>query len=530
MLGLSLILVGLTIYFAVMSDLRNRANTRQLLRDYAAFAAWSYRQHLNESLGESAWLSLNPIQHIDTHRNDAIPAASDLPGYRAHSEKMCHCSSPAVPATYFRFIVGKEDLQVEGPAPGPELAGQIITAIGQRVRQADASPRAGILRLAPSGVLTAYGTMPTARGDTVIYGFTFDSAGVVKAYDEGFDKEPLLPRVITAGRPNRSLLTLEVRDAEGMIRHRTDGWPKDEAEWPYVAAESLPPTSGGLVVRLAVRPNAAQQLLAGGLPGAPTPLLAATGLLAIGLALLALRLIRRETRLSRLRSDFVAGVSHELRTPLAQIRLFLDTLQLKRYDTQDQQEWLFSHLVRETTRLEHLVENVLAASRLDRGAPEDPPREPVDLSGTVRDTVTAFQPLADSRKATLVTAIDDGIGIMADRSGLHQLLVNLLDNAVKFGPPGQTVRIVLTRRDGMARLTVADEGPGVPAAERDRIWEPYFRGSGEAVRTVGGSGIGLAIVRQIATAQGGSAGVSDAAAGGAVFTIELPLRGEVNPQ
>jgi signal transduction histidine kinase len=97
---------------------------------------------------------------------------------------------------------------------------------------------------------------------------------------------------------------------------------------------------------------------------------------------------------------------------------------------------------------------------------------------------------------------------------------------VKFGPPGQVVRLTLESENGVARLTVADEGPGVPEADRERIWEPYFRGSDAATRTVGGSGIGLAIVREVAGRFGGTVSVATARGGGAAFTVTFPTLGE----
>ncbi len=184
-----------------------------------------------------------------------------------------------------------------------------------------------------------------------------------------------------------------------------------------------------------------------------------------------------------------------------------------------------SHLTRETTRLEHLVENVLAASRLDRGMRPSMPLVPLDLGTEVKDAVAAFAPLAASRRATLETEVVDGVEVLADQATLRQLVLNLLDNAVKFGPPGQHVRLVVRRENGTARLSVTDQGPGVPEGERHRIWEPYYRGTGENTRAVGGSGIGLALVREIADSFGGDATVSTAPGGGAEFCVTIPVAG-----
>jgi signal transduction histidine kinase len=522
LLGASLGLVALTTGFAVVTAWKSRANTRQLLADYAAFAAWSYRQRLENELGESMWLTLGPIQHQELHQNPRVPDVRQLAHYREMNLAECRCDPVADPATYFRFRFAHGSLDTDGRPLGANDAGALPASVRAASREGGAAARMGILRLPETGTIAGYGLMPTVWGDTVVYGFTFDSAGLVAAFDSVLRRAPLLPETVTRGRANPELLTLEVLDGERRVLHRAAGWPMDEREWPFIAQESLPPLRGGFVVRLSLLPSAAPALLEGGLPRTPLPLLLLVGALGLGAAAVAVTQLRREGELARLRGDFVAGVSHELRTPLAQLRLFLDTLRLKRYDTAAEQEWLVGHLARETTRLEHLVENVLAASRLDRGVRTDAPLEPLDLGQEATEAVTAFQPLAASRKVSLAANLPRGIGVLADQAALRQLLLNLLDNAVKFGPPGQVVRLTLARENGIARLTVTDQGPGVPEADRERIWEPYYRGSDGASRAVGGSGIGLAIVREVAHRFGGSVGVGPAPGGGAAFTVSLP--------
>ena len=371
--------------------------------------------------------------------------------------------------------------------------------------------------------LAGYGPMATEWGDTLIYGFTIDSAELSATFERVLHDAPLLPAAVTKGRANTGLFALEVRDPAGTVYFRSAAWPDDEREWPFISSDTMPARIAGLVARLTLVPATASTLLAGGLPRAPLPLLLLIGLLGIVAAALATAQLRRQGELARLRSEFVAGVSHELRTPLAQLRLFLDTLRLKRYDTPEEQEWLVGHLTRETTRLEHLVENVLAASRLDRGMHPSVPLVPLDLGAEVKEAATAFAPLAASRRAILDTEVSEGIEVLADQATLRQLVLNLLDNAVKFGPAGQHVRLSVSRSNGSARLTVSDQGPGVPERERERIWEPYYRGTDEAARAVGGSGIGLSLVREIAGSFGGTATVAAAPGGGAEFSVTIPV-------
>jgi signal transduction histidine kinase len=403
------------------------------------------------------------------------------------------------------------------------VAAPLVASVTSAARAGAGAAREGaIVEIPGTHLLAGYGPMPTDWGDTLVYGFTLDSAELATTFARVLQRAPLLPAAVTGGRANTGLFALEVRNPAGAVLYRSATWPEDEREWPFIASDSLPAHGAGLIARLTLIPATAPTLLAGGLPRAPLPLLLLIGLLGVVAAALATTQLRRQGELARLRSDFVAGVSHELRTPLAQLRLFLDTLRLKRYDTPEEQEWLVSHLTRETTRLEHLVENVLAASRLDRGMHASMPLVPLDLGAEVRDAVTAFAPLAASRRATLDTEVAEGVEVLADQATLRQLVLNLLDNAVKFGPPGQRVRLAVSRANGTARLTVTDQGPGVPEGERERIWEPYYRGTNEATRAVGGSGIGLALVREIADSFGGTATVATAPGGGAEFSVTMP--------
>lgn len=520
----SLALIGVAAGVAVVTAWKSRANTRQLLGDYAAFAGWSYRQHLIEEFGTALWSTVGPIGHREPHHTPDVPAAYKLPVYRDNNLKDCRCGPGPVPATYFRFRLGNDSLDLAGDSLTRDLAASLVAAVTKSARAGAVAGREGaMVNLPGTHQLAGYGPMATDWGDTLIYGFTIDSAELSATFERVLHDAPLLPAAVTKGRENTGLFALEVRDAAGAVYYRSGEWPSDEREWPFISNDTMPARAAGLIARLTLVPSTASTLLAGGLPRAPLPLLLLIGLLGVVAAALATAQLRRQGELARLRSDFVAGISHELRTPLAQLRLFLDTLRLKRYDTPEEQEWLVAHLTRETTRLEHLVENVLAASRLDRGMHPSMPLVPLDLGAEVRDAAAAFAPLAASRRAILDTEASEGIEVLADQATLRQLVLNLLDNAVKFGPAGQHVRLAVRRDNGTARLTVTDQGPGVPERERERIWEPYYRGTDEAARAVGGSGIGLALVREIAGSFGGTATVAAAAGGGAEFSVTIPV-------
>jgi signal transduction histidine kinase len=215
-------------------------------------------------------------------------------------------------------------------------------------------------------------------------------------------------------------------------------------------------------------------------------------------------------------------VSHELRTPLAQVRMFAETLLLGRVRSEDERQRSLQIVDQEARRLTHLVENILQFSRGERKAIRLAP-VPIDVASQVREAVEAFAPVARARHVVVETVLDDDIVCMVDPAALRQILLNLLDNAVKFGPLGQTVNVALRRSGDRALIVVDDQGPGIPREHRARIWEPYQRLDSAVTAAVAGSGIGLAVVAQLVELHGGRAWAEAAPGIGARFVVEIPI-------
>ena len=170
----------------------------------------------------------------------------------------------------------------------------------------------------------------------------------------------------------------------------------------------------------------------------------------------------------------------------------------------------------EAERLDRLVANLLSMSRIEAGAFR-PDRQAVDVEELVAESARRLRPLF--RESKLEVDIDPSVPLVdGDYSQLDQVVTNLLENAARHAPAGSSVRVAARRRDGRVELRVSDQGDGVPAGEREHIFEPFRTGSGSA-----SSGIGLAICRAVVEAHGGSVRVEDADGGGATFLVELPI-------
>ncbi|MEO5800859.1 MAG: HAMP domain-containing sensor histidine kinase [Gemmatimonadales bacterium] len=274
----------------------------------------------------------------------------------------------------------------------------------------------------------------------------------------------------------------------------------------------------GAHVTLWIEPPGVPVLMPGGYPPKPGPRVLAGIIIALLLVGGAAYLAWRTVALSRQREEFTSSVSHELRTPLTNIQLFAETLLMERARTPEERRTALETITRETRRLVHMVENVLAFSRVGRPS-ETLVRRSERVNRLVEDAVHSFGPLFRAHGITPAVTVTGPSHASVDGDAVRRILVNLLDNAVRYGPDGQAI-IVNATHDGVAlNLTVEDEGPGVPIIDRERIWQPFERGS---LGADGGTGIGLAVVHQLVALHGGSVQVEDGRCG-ARFRVRLPL-------
>jgi signal transduction histidine kinase/DNA-binding response OmpR family regulator len=365
--------------------------------------------------------------------------------------------------------------------------------------------------------LLVYTRVGSANEQRVAYGFEYDPRGHAELFQSVLEQRRMLPEPLMKGRSNTDLLAVQILSPAGRVLFASDS----EEEWSHASSDPFEAHFGGLQARATVRPAVAGSLVIGGLPRSRLPFLIGLLILAAGLSAMAVSQLRREGELARLRSDFVSSVSHELRTPLAQVRLFLETLRLGRYSTDEQREWILDNMERETTRLNSLIDNVLHFSRAERGATGGD-KETICLAEYLERLVRDFAPLAAARRVRFETRLEPGLFAPLHAESFRQVILNLLDNAVKYGPQGQTVRVATVAMADGVRVLVEDEGPGIRPHERLTIWEPFRRGEHAIGSVAVGSGIGLAVVREIVEWHEGVAWVEDAPEGGARFVVHLP--------
>jgi two-component system, OmpR family, phosphate regulon sensor histidine kinase PhoR len=244
-----------------------------------------------------------------------------------------------------------------------------------------------------------------------------------------------------------------------------------------------------------------------------------------GGAVLVLHDITALRKLDRIRRDFVANVSHELRTPLTAVRGYVEAL-LEAPPTDEADRRRFLEIIgRHTLRMERLVRDLLRLARLDAGQ-EVLERALVPLESVLSDVETEMADPIERKRQRIVHHITAGAGdVDADPGKLHDVLRNLLENAINYGPEDSDIDVSASRADGVTVITVADRGPGIPTSDLPRVFERFYRVDRSRTRDPGGTGLGLAIVRHLVELHGGSVSAARRDGGGTTVTVRIPESG-----
>ena len=287
-------------------------------------------------------------------------------------------------------------------------------------------------------------------------------------------------------------------------------------------AERLFPT---LTFGVALRDQPAAKHVAGHTWSSLLLGLGAAGLSLVGLVL-TWRATEREMRVAQLKSDFLASISHELKTPLTAIRAFGDLLHSGRAHNPERIREYGGMIKTESDRLTALLNNILKASRLERGIRRYRLEEG-SLCATVSETIEVFRHTAEARGFTIEVALPSPpIKTKFDEGAIRQAMLNLLSNAAKYSggkSDARRIEVAVRRDDGCAVIEVRDHGIGIAPAEQRSIFDLFHRAAQLDVQAKGGTGLGLAIVREIARAHGGEVSVESQSEAGATFRLRLPL-------
>ena len=478
--ALAFALVATTVVQAVRAAQLHRRAVEAAVRDYASFAVWQYSRRASD------YLRLTILNGI--HNSEPRTAVS------------CELGSSV---SITRNTSG---------VPDSVLASAMAIAAGNATRSHLLS---GMVALSHRREFLGYVLRSSNGSVTRCEANLIDTTELVAVFRHVAEFAPLLPPSFVGYMPNDSLVTIRLLDS-AMNPLATSG---ASSTGDGVRAEDhLSPDLADVLVAAMLRPAAIERLSAGGIAPSNTATLLAMLFVTLVLCIVAVQQVRRTNEIARLRSDFVASVSHELKTPLAQISLFAATLATRDRPFDERLQYL-RIISREATRLGQLVDRILHFAGMSRAVVFSDSREDVDVYQELRDAIAAIEPIAAARGTTIELIQRGNARLVLDRDAFRQLILNLLDNAVKFGPAGQQVRVsvALDRQDAV--IDVDDEGPGISESASAEIFDPFVRGT---QRGVSGSGIGLAVVRDVTAQHGGAVAVLRSPCGGARFRVRLP--------
>ena len=511
-------------YQAVYAASLHRAAVESALAHHASTAAWRFAR------GARVWVNYGMDQAHDAIQRELVKQEK-LPGpdvlKRVLAEKYCDCMSAGFARTFVRVTLDRDSsLSLTGEPLSERARDDIRTKMLTLARD-------GVDRMnAPRWRVLAPGSPRLNRGSDVallwrvtdqwkktraVYGMIVERAQIERPLIGALEEAQFFPPSLVSAKAAAELVHVEVAGPNG-VRLFSAG-PETRQ---YFGSDTLGAALGGMVATASIHPNAAK-LLAGGVPTSRVVTIVALLVLALVMGGAAALLQRREHRLTVLREDFVSGVSHELRTPLTHIRMLSELLETDGFKSQAERERAVNVIHRESLRLTNLVDNVLEFTRMRRAAPVLAPGR-VALGDVVREVGDSMAPLLEAQGNTLEVVADGDVEVRGDRDAVSRVLRNLVENAAKYGPVAQTIRMTLTRdgNNGHARVTVDDEGPGIPPGERQNIWQPYYRLDRDRNAPAGGSGLGLSVVADIVRMLGGSVSVADAPGRGARFIVDLP--------
>ena len=550
LLGAALLGIVVVSALAVRESMRNARERKEAaertVRDYARFASYLYTTRAYLFARERAAAAYDrPLHPGGPWKRSELPPASAL---AAIPDTMEECGPrDKWPIYRFRLDLPSRAITYAGGRPAPEIEKIIRDSIptlasipwvkgtgfgylfvdppgGRETIAYSPAVDSAMKVIAVYGYRSCYGVRDVADY-ALMYRIVKVLPPMMPGYVEevnrstlngarGYTSEKVPDSKWPLGMPAESLLVLTITDAQERTIFQKPANSAKSSNYYGVAPLMY---VGSSTFWVALRPDVARFLVVGGIPESrlPASLLLLAG--SIVLAIAGFASLRSEIRLVRSRERFLANVSHELRTPLQQILMFVQLLRLGRTRTESERERSLEIIERETHRLIALSNSVLAAAKPELQLTS----APVDVAEVAQTAADFFAPLAEGRKMRIELDVPERAVARGDPGAIRQILINVLDNAAKYGPIGQTIIIGVRKEGKLVRLWVDDSGPGIPASDRDKVWKPFFRMGGTVDDSTGGAGLGLSIVRDLATAMGADANLSETQAGGTRFTLML---------
>ena len=513
----SLLMMGLLSHQIFMAVSSQNQLVEGVLKDYSALAADEFTRR---SIGIMYVGYLPMLRYLSRLEDDAPLPSSELFNWFEESEKLAQ--------GLFRFSLKDQIIETSGLSP-PNVVVQRLLVGAQMPYQGtnqNSLIRSFNTKYEGTHYNFVYTEVASNLRNRVILGVWINNEAALNWLKWAVTSTPLLPATLTQAKLENENVFVKLLSGEDVIYMQGNFHPDgprvmrrfDNHEFVY----------GNMNLSLGIAPDVGPSLIIGGLPSTRLPFVygdlvfvfAGLWFIAAILMIIALVLIYRDQSLAFMRADFVSRVSHELRTPLAQIIMFAQTLMLGRVRSNEERQRSLEVIDKEAQRLSHLVDNILQFSRIDRGLTKVNIVS-CSINSLVREIVDQFRVIMKEGQLEIINTVDSSVEVMLDVDAFRQMFLNILDNAVKFSPIGEKIEVKLLDDLNGINLSIEDRGPGVPLRSRERIWDPYYRAHTGAKSAVGGTGIGLAIVKELARLQNLDVSLDQREGGGSKFMITI---------
>jgi signal transduction histidine kinase len=517
----SLATASLIVLQAQYANASQRTTVESVLHDYCSLVADEVIRRSSAEIGYYGYYPLVGNVLHEVQSSGRLPAAIKATLLSAQDPRVKRAAGLA--KSYFEMGPSTGRLSfLNEPAPD-QVADWLRENLPRAfVQHSDAAYQVLNAQIGGAPRTFVAGSTRGPRGRQIVVGFEVDLPNLAQWFGTALNRQPLLPPSLGHGQVTNEFLRVRIRDQGGVERFRLGEESPLKLTVIKPFGDTYQGVFSGFTVEASIDPQISRQIVIGGLPRSRLPFF--LGLLALnaGLIVTAILQLRREMALQQLRDEFVSSVSHELRTPLTQIRMFTETLLLDRIRSTEEQRRSLEIIDREARRLTQLVENILQFSRMDRKI-DSLSKVKRELAPLIQEIVEDFESVMNGSETQIELRLSFGLAANVDPDALRQIVINLLDNAVKYGRKKQKVILGLEVRDGMVCLFVDDEGPSVPLADRKRIFERFQRLERDRRSAIAGTGIGLSVVHDLVTRHGGKCSVTTGDRGGAKFVVELPF-------
>jgi signal transduction histidine kinase len=521
LLLISLATASLLALQAQSSDVYHRATAEGVLRDYSSLIADEVIRRSAADIGYYGYYPLTEALHRELQQPGGLTPATKTTFLSTQDARLKRAAG--LVRSYFQMDLASGRMTLSGEPFSEDVSAWLRQNLPRQPAHKN-DPEFQVFNTQVGGVPRTFVIISTQGlpDSKNVVGFEVDLTALTPWFAAALNRQPLVPPSLGHGQVTNAFVHVSIRDHGGVERFRSgkEESPRLEVTKPF--GDAYQGIFSGFTVEASIDPEVSRKIIIGGLTRSRLPFF--LGLLALntGLIVTAILQLRREMALQKLRDEFVSSVSHELRTPLTQIRMFTETLLLDRIRSDEEHRRSLEIIDSEARRLTHLVENVLQFSRMERKR-DSLTREELELAPLIQEIVDDFESVVHSDQTRFECRLRFGVTSKVDRVAFRQIVINLLDNAVKYGRKPQRVIVGLEEDGNMAVFFVDDEGPGVPVADRTRIFEHFHRLERDRQSATAGTGIGLSVVRDLANRHGGRCWVTTGDRGGARFVVELPL-------